>query len=69
MTTARFPNAVTSVVQARRLVTEELGSVPQEARDAAEMLVSEVVTNVVRHTISDFMVSIDLIEDVVGVWA
>jgi anti-sigma regulatory factor (Ser/Thr protein kinase) len=67
MTSEHFPNALGSVAQARHLVREELQSVPQDARDSAEMMVSEVVTNVVRHTTSDFLVTVELEEGVVRI--
>ena len=67
MTVERFPNAVSSVAKARHMVSGLLAEAPSEARDAAEMLVSEVVTNCVRHTSSDFMVSVEITDDVIRV--
>jgi anti-sigma regulatory factor (Ser/Thr protein kinase) len=49
------------------MVTDALPSVAQDARDAAEMLVSEVVTNCIRHTTSDFEVTIRIATGVVRV--
>lgn len=62
-----YPNTPSSVTRARRLVTRELRSVPNEVRDAVEMLVSELATNCVCHTDSSFCVRIDVIGDSVRV--
>lgn len=61
--TATFPGQVTSVTQARRMVTEQLAGIPEQVRDAVEMLVSELATNCVRHASSDFSVTIDVEKD------
>ena len=47
-----------SVTAARRFVVGALRSGSAEVRQAAELLVSELTTNVVRHVRSDFAVSI-----------
>jgi serine/threonine-protein kinase RsbW len=54
-----FPNAPLSVTRARRFVTDALADVAPTTRETAEILVSEVATNCVRHTSSDFSVRIE----------
>jgi anti-sigma regulatory factor (Ser/Thr protein kinase) len=58
-----FPNAAVSVSRARHLAHDALGAVPREIRDSVELLISELATNCVRHTSSDFVVSIDVSGD------
>jgi anti-sigma regulatory factor (Ser/Thr protein kinase) len=58
MSWVTFPGNVDSVTQARRLVTEILAECPDDVRDVVEMLVSELATNSVRHTTSDFSVRV-----------
>jgi anti-sigma regulatory factor (Ser/Thr protein kinase) len=48
-----------SVTAARRFVVSTLRSGSGELRQAAELLVSELATNAVRHVRSEFVVSID----------
>lgn len=58
-----FPNAPGSVTRARRLATELLGDVPRETRDAVEVLLSEIATNCVRHTSSEFTVRVSVSQE------
>lgn len=67
ISTGTFPNAPASVTKARHLVTDALRSFPQEVRDAVETLLSELATNCVRHTSSEFTVRIDAAPDKVRV--
>jgi serine/threonine-protein kinase RsbW len=60
ISTGTFPNAPGSVTKARRLATDALANVPKETRDAVEVLLSEVATNCVRHTSSEFTVRVSL---------
>lgn len=62
-----FPNAPGSVTKARYLVTDALRSFPQEVRDSVETLLSELATNCVRHTSSEFTVRIDTAADKIRV--
>ncbi|GAA3646804.1 ATP-binding protein [Streptomyces iranensis] len=51
----RLPALSTSVAEARRHVVRRLGSwgIDQDTRDSAELIVSELFTNAVRHTSSE----------------
>lgn len=49
MTSRSFPAYPLSVPAARRYVAETLGELPEHLRETAELLVSELVTNAVRH--------------------
>lgn len=62
-----FPNAPASVTKARRLAMAALEGVPAGTRDAVEMLLSEIVTNCVRHTASGFDVRVDVSEHIIRV--
>jgi serine/threonine-protein kinase RsbW len=55
-----FPNTPASVTRARHMVTKLLSGVARDTRDSVEMLVSEVATNCVRHTSSEFTVRVDV---------
>ncbi|OPF80045.1 hypothetical protein VT50_0215015 [Streptomyces antioxidans] len=50
-----MPALSTSVAEARRHVVQRLGSwgIDQDTRDSAELIVSELFTNAVRHTSSE----------------
>jgi anti-sigma regulatory factor (Ser/Thr protein kinase) len=54
----RFPNESNSVTAARRFVTAILRDEPPELLQTAELLVSELASNCVRHTDSDFEVAV-----------
>ena len=56
--TRTFPAEPISVTAARRFVVGALRAGSAEMREAAELLVSELATNAVRHVGSDFAVSI-----------
>jgi serine/threonine-protein kinase RsbW len=58
ISTGSFPNSPGSVTRARRLATDALADVPKETRDAVEVLLSEIATNCVRHTTSEFSVRV-----------
>jgi len=51
---------VTSVTQARRRLTEFLFDVPEEVRQLAALLVSELTSNVVRHAGTPFTLCADV---------
>jgi signal transduction histidine kinase len=54
-----FVNTPSAVGQARRFVVGELAGVPPRVADDVALMVSELVTNCVRHTVTDFSVSVD----------
>src|SRR4051794_31262956 len=56
--TRHYPPEPASVTSARRFVVDCLRGYPQELTDTAELLVSELATNALRHTGSDFTVTI-----------
>ena len=49
-----LPSAATSVALARRLATEGLRGVPTDTVDVVALVVSELVTNCIRHAHTDF---------------
>jgi anti-sigma regulatory factor (Ser/Thr protein kinase) len=53
-----FPNARSSVTAARRFVTAALTGETSEVVQTAELLVSELASNCVRHTDSDFEIEV-----------
>lgn len=54
-----FENSPDVVAEARRFVTERLGEVSPELARIVGLMVSELATNCVRHTTSDFTVEIE----------
>jgi anti-sigma regulatory factor (Ser/Thr protein kinase) len=62
-----FSAEAASVPAARRFVLERLAMVPRPTADAIGVMVSELVTNAVRHARTDFRVRMDLDEGVVRV--
>jgi anti-sigma regulatory factor (Ser/Thr protein kinase) len=56
--TRHFPRRPESVVAARRFVTEALGQIDAQARDAVELMVSELATNAVQHARTAFDLTI-----------
>jgi anti-sigma regulatory factor (Ser/Thr protein kinase) len=59
MTSSRkFPNDPQAVRAARKFAISELAGYPPELLDVVELLVSELAGNCVRHTRSDFEVSV-----------
>lgn len=54
----RFAGVVASVTSARRFVAEALGDAPKPVLDAIELMVSELASNCVLHTASEFEVCI-----------
>jgi anti-sigma regulatory factor (Ser/Thr protein kinase) len=54
-----FPSTTQSVVRARRFAVETLTGVDAQLTDAFAVMVSELVTNSVRHAASEFTVAID----------
>jgi anti-sigma regulatory factor (Ser/Thr protein kinase) len=59
----RFLHDSRSVPQARRFVTQFLADSPPDSRSLAEMMVSELATNCLLHTTSEFTVSLDHTRD------
>ena len=57
--TRKFPARSASVSQARRFTRETLAAHPAEARDAIELMVSELATNCIRHASSGFEIRIE----------
>ncbi|MGH9114202.1 MAG: ATP-binding protein [Acidimicrobiales bacterium] len=58
-TRRRFAHHPSAVTEARRFVTAVLADTPPDTRDAAEMMVSELATNAVVHTDSEFSVAVE----------
>jgi serine/threonine-protein kinase RsbW len=56
--TRRFPNDPQSVPAARRFADRVLSGVSAETLEAVELMVSELATNCIRHTDSDFDLTI-----------
>jgi anti-sigma regulatory factor (Ser/Thr protein kinase) len=56
-----------SVTSARRFVVDCLRGYPQELTDRAELLVSELATNALRHTGTEFTVTITSSEELIRV--
>jgi anti-sigma regulatory factor (Ser/Thr protein kinase) len=56
--TRSFPGEARSITDARRFARETLTELPGEARDAVELMVSELATNSVKHGKSDFTLTI-----------
>ena len=56
--TRTFPNDAKAVQAARQFVLESLGGYASELIDVAELLISELATNSVRHTDSAFEVTV-----------
>ena len=54
-----FEHSPQSVAAARRFATETLRGMPKDVVEAAELMVSELATNCVRHTESGFLLTID----------
>jgi anti-sigma regulatory factor (Ser/Thr protein kinase) len=65
--TRRFSRQPGSVRAARRFVTGLLDGTGAEARDAVELMVSELSTNCIRHTGTPFVVSVRLAVDEIHV--
>ena len=57
--TATYPSRPGSVSAARRFVTEYLGDLSLAAQQPIELMVSELVTNAVRHARTDFTLSVE----------
>lgn len=58
MTRMLFPADPRSVPAARRFATEALRDVPHDLRESAELMVSELATNGVRHARTSFQLEI-----------
>ncbi len=54
-----FPSAVQSIVRARRFAAETLDGIDRELADSITVMVSELVTNSVRHAASEFVLSLE----------
>lgn len=59
MTSRVFGNAPEAVSAARHYVVEELAAVPRAIVDEVAVMVSELATNCVRHTDTEFTVSVE----------
>ena len=53
-----FPAEPLSVRAARRFATDALGDIPSEPREAVELMVSELVTNGIRHAQTSIQLAI-----------
>ena len=60
MTTRGFVNSPSSIGPARRFVGAQLAGVPAGVAGEIAVMVSELVTNCVRHTVTDFTVNVDV---------
>ena len=54
-----FPNTPGSIGQARKFVMNQVAGAPDRVAEDISVMVSELVTNCVRHTVTDFSVSVD----------
>ena len=54
-----FANSPSAVAGARRFAARQLADVPRDVIDEVAIMVSELATNCVRHTVTDFTVSIE----------
>jgi anti-sigma regulatory factor (Ser/Thr protein kinase) len=54
-----FPSTPQSIVRARRFAAEKLAGIDHELADSIAVMVSELVTNSVRHAASEFTVAIE----------
>jgi serine/threonine-protein kinase RsbW len=59
MSSRRFTNAPDAPALARRFVTNLLADVPRDIADEIAIMVSELATNCVRHTVTDFTVRVE----------
>jgi len=62
-----FPNDATSVTAARHLVIELLTGVPDEIREAAALMLSELATNCIRHAREGFVLRLRTTDDLLRV--
>ena len=62
-----FTRSATSVKQARRFVTDQLMTVPEDIATAVTLMVSELATNSIRHADVGFTVTVDVGTDHVRV--
>jgi serine/threonine-protein kinase RsbW len=61
MSTSRsFTNAPDAPAHARRFVASLLADVPRDIADEIAIMVSELATNCVRHTVTDFTVTVEV---------
>lgn len=67
--TRSFEHTVDSVSEARRFVQEVLQDAPLPLRDAVILMVSELASNCIRHTESDFDLTITLVGEEIRVEA
>ncbi len=58
-----FPNVPSSAAQARRYTLDVLGNVSPGVAENAAIMVSELVTNSLRHSAGEFTVTIDRSDD------
>jgi anti-sigma regulatory factor (Ser/Thr protein kinase) len=54
-----FANTPSSVSQARRFVMSQIAGVPDRVAEDVAVMVSELATNCVRHTVTDFSVDVE----------
>jgi serine/threonine-protein kinase RsbW len=54
-----FANTPSAVARARHFVVRQLADVPGDVVDEVAIMVSELATNCVRHTVTDFTVSVE----------
>ena len=59
MTAREFPNEPSSIARARRFVGAQLTDVGADVAGEIAVMVSELATNCVRHTVTDFAVSVE----------
>ena len=57
-----FANTPAAVARARRFVALELADAPSQVVEEITVMVSELATNCVRHTVTDFTVSVERTE-------
>jgi serine/threonine-protein kinase RsbW len=62
-----FANTPSAVARARHFVVRQLGDAPGEVVDGVAIMVSELATNCVRHTVTDFTVAVEYARDEIRV--
>jgi anti-sigma regulatory factor (Ser/Thr protein kinase) len=63
----RFPHDTTAIPAARRYISELLADLDPDPAYDVELMVSELVTNSIRHTNSDCLLTVDIATDEIRV--
>jgi anti-sigma regulatory factor (Ser/Thr protein kinase) len=62
-----FANTPSAVARARHFVVRQLGDAPRDVVDEVAIMASELATNCVRHTVTDFTVAVEHSRDEIRV--